>query len=113
MLTLSGLGASNSSDDCAPDEIYDVNEGCIWAGFASEEYLREEAAKKSEPSWWEAPLTDITKGITQGLFQDRGGAGGGGARPALPKAPDPWYATTTGMVGIGAGVVALVLLLRK
>jgi hypothetical protein len=122
MLTLSGLGQTDDSgsddsgysydptdvSDCASDEMYVANVGCVPDPSGS---------GTSKPSWWEAPLTDITKGLTQGLFQDKGGSRGssgrGGGKATVAAQPEAWYTTPTGMVGIGAGVLALVLLLRK
>jgi hypothetical protein len=103
MLTLSGLG---QTDEDGQADLEAMAAGYYQATAAAQ------AESERAPSWWEAPLTDITKGITQGLFErDKAPTRAPGAR--MPAKEEAWYTTPTGMVGIGAGILALVLLLRK
>lgn len=106
MIMLSGLGQTD-------DEPTPSSDPSTWYNSYTPP---EEAAEEEKDPWYK----DVGKGLVDASLDwlKREAKGDGGKTPArAPRPPAPpaeaWYSTPTGMVGIGVGVIALVVLLRK
>ena len=65
---------------------------------------------------WGGLLSNITVGVVKGLTDDTPAGPPMPGQPGYIAPPPPapaWYATPTGMIGIGVGALALIMLLRK
>jgi hypothetical protein len=119
MIMMSGLGDGT----CASDSYWDASRGgCVLNSFSQGNNCGSGMqwdgsrcipnAAGSTP-WWQSLVTGFTQGAVTGLVQ----------KPPVPgmplpgqfpmPAPQPWYTTSTGMIGIGIGVIALFFLMKK
>lgn len=120
MITMNGLGAGG--DNCDPATSWYQSDpnmayygSCIpFAGLPGSSSTGPAPTTQTTAAspWWGSLLTSLTSGVVKGIVGDDGKPVP--TAPTFPMpAPTPWYATPTGMIGIGVGAVALIFLLRK
>lgn len=109
MLMMNGLAGLNGPESCGANQKWDPN--AMYAGATQRGFcvpIDAPLTPAEETPWWSTLATSVATGAAQGLVHPN-------ATPAMytPPTPTAWYATPLGMGGIAAGLILLVVLLKK
>jgi hypothetical protein len=111
MILMNGIsGLASPGDGCPPATHYWDSQQQACLPF---DMPQQTVQSQADVPWWQPLIAGVTQGAVSSIV-------GSGTKPAAPPLPaftappaTPWYTTPTGMIGIGVGALALIMLLRK